>query len=92
METILPEVSVVCRIKSEQELFDAEAIFTSQNYKQKKLILIGDAKILENSESEDVIKVKHTNQIKSLNELGIQTDYVSIIHVDKFYGRNYITD
>merc|ERR1719265_1549321 len=42
------------------------------------VILIGDAKILENSKSEDVIKVKNTNHIKSLNELEIQTDYVSI--------------
>ena len=33
-----------------------------------------------------------TNQIKSLNELGVHTDYISVIQVDKFYGRNYITD
>lgn len=92
VETILPEVSVVCKIKSEQELFDVEAIFTYQNYKQKKLILIGDAKILKSSKSEDVIKVKNTDEIKSLNELEIKSDYVSIIKVDKFYGRNYITD
>ena len=91
-ETILPWVSLVCRVKSEQELVDAEAIFTSQSYKQKQLVLIGEAKILENSKTEDSIKIMKTNQIKSLNELGVHTDYISVIQVDKFYGRNYITD
>ena len=91
-ETILPWVSLVCRVKSEQELVDAEAIFTSQSYKQKQLVLIGGVKILENSKTEDSIKIMKTNQIKSLNELGVHTDYISVIQVDKFYGRNYITD
>jgi spore maturation protein CgeB len=94
-----PSVSLLCRVKNEEEILQALDITASQVWKETELVLLleGDTDTgkLINKYNNQTVSVLHLNSVLSLNTLiadHIQSVFIAFLNLENHYASNYLLD
>lgn len=89
-----PDVVMVAKVETTQDIAAVMDNFTQQAYQNKRLVFIGEDEIIKHisPQSGDIIALKSTNYAAWIDHIQKTNSLIGFINPQDYYGKNYITD
>jgi len=92
IQNTLPSILMICFAKDKDMYNKYLEDFDKQYYTNKKLIVIKENFQIDEKKENILILDSSKVKNKKISELNLNVDYISLININDYYGRNYLTD